>query len=59
MKRHISSELKREVLVQLMLTPAEKDELRIASDRASMPLSVFIRAMALEAARKREANRAA
>ena len=41
-----------------MLSEAEKSELRNAADAAGMALSVFIRVMALEAARRRETKAA-
>ena len=42
----------------VMLSDAEKAELRKAADNAGMALSVFIRVMALEAARRRETKAA-
>jgi hypothetical protein len=38
----------------VMLSDEEKAELRKAADAAGMALSVFLRVMALEAARRRE-----
>ena len=46
--------LKRPDRLPVMLTPAERDELKEAAARAGMALSVFLRVMALEAARRRE-----
>ena len=45
--------LQRPDAIKVMVTAEERDELRKAAARASMGLSVFIRAMALEAARRR------
>ena len=42
----------------IMLSDEEKTELRKAADRAGMAMSVFIRVMALEAARRREVKAA-
>ena len=47
--------LQRPDSIKVMVTPEEREELRIAAARASMGLSVFIRAIALEAARRRTA----
>jgi uncharacterized protein (DUF1778 family) len=44
----------RPVTVKVMVTQKEKAELKEAADLAGMGLSVFIRATALEVARKRE-----
>ena len=49
---------KRHARLPVMLTPAERDELKIAAARAGMGVSVFMRAMALEAARRRETKAA-
>ena len=46
--------LQRPDAIKVMVTPEERAELRQAAARASMGLSVFLRAMALEAARCRE-----
>ena len=50
--------LKRQEAVKVMLSEEESVELQKAAERASMGLSVFIRAMALEAARRRVAQAA-
>jgi hypothetical protein len=50
--------LKRPEAVKVMLSEEESIELQKAAERASMGLSVFIRAMALEAARRREVKAA-
>lgn len=50
---------KRPIPVRVMLTPSEKKMLISASDDVGVALSVFMRMAALEAARKREADRAA
>ena len=57
-KMPIPTNLKRPKHVPLMLSEAEKAELRKAADAAGMALSVFIRVMALEAARRRESRAA-
>ena len=44
---------KRHARLPVMLTPAERDELKEAAGRAGMGVSVFLRVMALEAARRR------
>ena len=49
-----SAGLKRPRHIPLMVTEAEKGELQKAADRTGMALSVFIRVVALEAARQRE-----
>lgn len=54
----IPTNLKRPKHVPLMLSDAEKTELRRAADVAGMALSVFIRVSALEAARRREVKTA-
>jgi uncharacterized protein (DUF1778 family) len=54
----IPANLKRPKHVPLMLSEAEKAELRKAADAAGMALSVFIRVTALEAARRRESKAA-
>ena len=54
----IPTNLKRPKHVPLMLSDAEKSELRKAADTAGMALSVFIRVTALEAARRRVAQAA-
>jgi hypothetical protein len=46
--------LKRPESIKVMLSAEESAELQAAAERASMGLSVFVRAMALEAARRRE-----
>ena len=46
-------ELKRPARLPVMLTPAERDELKKAAHRAGMGVSVFMRVSALEAARRR------
>jgi uncharacterized protein (DUF1778 family) len=46
--------LQRPDAIKVMVTTEERDELRKAAARASMGLSVFVRATALEAARRRE-----
>jgi hypothetical protein len=50
--------LKRPARLPVMLTPAERDELKEAAARAGMGVSVFLRVMALEAARRRETKAA-
>jgi hypothetical protein len=50
--------LQRPEAIKVMVTPEERAELRQAAARASMGLSVFLRAMALEAARRRETKAA-
>ena len=47
--------LQRPDAIKVMVTPEERAELRRAAARASMGLSVFLRAVALEAARRRAA----
>ena len=44
------------ISIKLNMTPAEKEELRIAANRVSMPLAVYIRASALAAARREAAE---
>ncbi len=50
--------LKRPARLPVMLTPSERDELKEAAARAGMGVSVFLRVMALEAARRRETRAA-
>jgi hypothetical protein len=50
--------LKRPESIKVMLSEEESVELQKAAERASMGLSVFVRAMALEAARRREVKAA-
>ena len=50
--------LQRPDAIKVMVTPEERAELRQAAARASMGLSVFVRFMALEAARRREVKAA-
>jgi uncharacterized protein (DUF1778 family) len=47
--------LQRPDSIKVMVTPEEREELRQAAARASMGLSVFIRSVALEVARRRQA----
>jgi hypothetical protein len=44
----------RNQIVRLMLTRAEKQELRLAAARASMAVAVYVRTAALEKARRNE-----
>lgn len=48
-----SGEPQREEQVQLRLTTVERGTLQDAADRAGVPLSTWIREMAVEAARRR------
>jgi hypothetical protein len=41
----------RPVAIRVMVSPQEKAELQRAADRAAMPVSVFVRVMALVSAR--------
>jgi predicted alpha/beta-hydrolase family hydrolase len=50
--------LKRGLRVPVMMTPVEREELEKAAQTAGMGLSVFLRVMALEAARRRETRAA-
>lgn len=50
--------LKRPESIKVMLSEEESAELQKAAERASMGLSVFVRFMALEAARRRETKAA-
>jgi hypothetical protein len=50
---------KRPIPIRVMLSSAEKEALSKAADETGVALSVYVRMMALEAMRKREANRAA
>lgn len=43
---------KRPISLRVLVSPAEHEELVKAADRAGMALSVYIRAMSLEAARR-------
>jgi hypothetical protein len=49
-KRH---DRKRTASVQIMLTDDEREEIRNAAFQVGMAISVFVRVMALEAARRR------
>jgi hypothetical protein len=42
---------KRDIAIRVMVTAKEQAELRKAASRAAMPLSVYVRSKALEAAR--------
>ena len=42
---------KRDIAIRVMVTAKEQAEIRRAADRAALPMSVYVRAKALEAAR--------
>jgi hypothetical protein len=42
---------KRDIAIRVMVTAKEQAELRKAANRAAMPMSVYVRAKALEASR--------
>ena len=44
----------RTVMIRVMVTPAERQELQAASDRAALPVSTWMRSLALVDARKAE-----
>jgi hypothetical protein len=45
------SERKRGIAIRVMVTAKEQAEIRKAANRAAMPMSVYVRIKALEAAR--------
>ena len=57
-EKRLRPNLKRPESIKVMLSEEESVELQKAAERASMGLSVFVRAMALEAARRRETRAA-
>jgi hypothetical protein len=42
---------KRDIAIRVMVTAKEQAEIRKAANKAAMPMSVYVRAKALEAAR--------
>ena len=42
---------KRDIAIRVMVTAKEQGEIRKAANKAAMPMSVYVRAKALEAAR--------
>ena len=42
---------KRDIAIRVMVTVKERAEIRKAADRAALPMSVYVRSKALEAAR--------
>ena len=49
----VAAEDRRDTLVRVLTTEAEHEELRTAADAASMSVSTWVRAAALEKARRR------
>ena len=47
-------ERKRDIAIRVMVTAKEQAEIRKAANKAAMPMSVYVRAKALEAARAAE-----
>lgn len=53
----IAPEDRRDVLVRVLTTEAEREELQDAADAASMSISTWMRAVALERARQNKTRR--
>lgn len=48
----MAAEKRRETLIRVLTTEEERDELQRAADAAGLPISTWVRSVALSAARK-------